>query len=91
MFLNIVFELIVECILVFCVVLIIVEYLVFYEDYYVLVIMIDMISYCEVLREFLFFKGEIFGCKGYFGYMYLDFLLLYECVGMIEGKFGLVI
>ena len=57
---------------------------------HVLVIMTDMTSYCEALREFSSSKGEIPGRKGYPGYMYSDLSSLYERAGMIEGKSGSV-
>ena len=41
-------------------------------DKHVLVIMTDMTSYCEALREFSSSKGEIPGRKGFPGYLYSD-------------------
>ena len=54
----------------------------------VLVIMTDMTSYAEALREFSSAKGEIPGRKGYPGYLYSDFASLYERAGKIKGKKG---
>lgn len=90
MFLNTASEPIVERILAPRAALTTAEYLAFHEDYHVLVIMTDMTSYCEALREFSSSKGEIPGRKGYPGYMYSDLSSLYERAGMIEGKSGSV-
>ncbi len=66
------------------------EYLAFELDMHVLVIMTDMTSYAEALREFSSSKGEIPGRKGYPGYLYSDLASLYERAGMIRGKKGSV-
>lgn len=56
----------------------------------VLVIMTDMTSYAEALREFSSAKGEIPGRKGYPGYLYSDLASLYERAGKIKGSKGSV-
>ncbi len=66
------------------------EYLAFELNMHVLVIMTDMTSYAEALREFSSSKGEIPGRKGYPGYLYSDFASLYERAGMVKGKKGSV-
>lgn len=66
------------------------EYLAFELNMHVLVIMTDMTSYAEALREFSSSKGEIPGRKGYPGYLYSDFASLYERAGMVKGKTGSV-
>ena len=66
------------------------EYLAFELDMHILVIMTDMTSYAEALREFSSSKGEIPGRKGYPGYLYSDLASLYERAGMIKGKPGSV-
>lgn len=66
------------------------EYLAFDLNMHVLVIMTDMTSYAEALREFSSSKGEIPGRKGYPGYLYSDLASLYERAGMIKGKDGSV-
>jgi V/A-type H+-transporting ATPase subunit B len=48
------------------------EYLAFTEGLHVLVVMTDMTSYCEALREVSAGHGEIPARKGYPGYMYSD-------------------
>lgn len=66
------------------------EYLAFELDMHVLVIMTDMTSYAEALREFSSSKGEIPGRKGYPGYLYSDLASMYERAGMIKGSKGSV-
>ncbi len=66
------------------------EYLAFELNMHVLVIMTDMTSYAEALREFSSSKGEIPGRKGFPGYLYSDLASLYERAGMIKGKTGSV-
>lgn len=64
------------------------EYLAFEKGYHVLVILTDMSSYCEALREFSNSKGEIPGRKGYPGYLYSDLASLYERAGIMQGSRG---
>jgi V/A-type H+/Na+-transporting ATPase subunit B len=64
------------------------EYLAFVEGRHVLVVMTDMTSYCEALREVSASHGEIPSRKGYPGYMYSDLASLYERAGIISGKPG---
>jgi len=66
------------------------EYLAFELNMHILVIMTDMTSYAEALREFSSSKGEIPGRKGFPGYLYSDFASLYERAGLGEGKTGSV-
>ncbi|HIX66012.1 MAG TPA: V-type ATP synthase subunit B [Candidatus Anaerotruncus excrementipullorum] len=66
------------------------EYLAFTLGMHVLVIMTDITSYCEALREFSSSKGEIPGRKGFPGYLYSDLASLYERAGIIEGCPGSV-
>lgn len=66
------------------------EYLAFELNMHVLVIMTDMTSYAEALREFSSSKGEIPGRKGFPGYLYSDLASLYERAGMVQGKTGSV-
>lgn len=64
------------------------EYLAFSENMHVLVIMTDMTSYCEALREISSSKQEIPSRKGYPGYLYSDLASLYERAGMIKESSG---
>ncbi len=66
------------------------EYLAFQHGYHVLVIMTDMTSYCEALREFSSSKGEIPSRKGFPSYLYSDLASIYERAGIIKGKKGSV-
>ena len=66
------------------------EYLAFEHDMHILVILTDMTSYAEALREFSSSKGEIPARKGYPGYLYSDLASLYERAGVVEGSKGSV-
>lgn len=66
------------------------EYLAFDLNMNILVILTDMTSYCEALREFSSGKGEIPGRKGYPGYLYSDLASIYERAGIVEGSKGSV-
>lgn len=66
------------------------EYLAFDLGKQTLVILTDMTSYAEALREFSSSKGEIPGRKGFPGYLYSDLASLYERAGIVEGKKGSV-
>jgi V/A-type H+-transporting ATPase subunit B len=66
------------------------EYLAFEHNMHILVILTDMTSYAEALREFSSSKGEIPGRKGYPGYLYSDLASIYERAGVIEGSEGSV-
>lgn len=66
------------------------EYLAYDLGKHILVILTDMTSYAEALREFSSSKGEIPGRKGYPGYLYSDFASLYERAGIIKDSPGSV-
>ena len=66
------------------------EYFAYEHDAHVLVIMTDMTSYCESLREIGAAREEIPGRRGYPGYMYTDLAMIYERAGVIKGKKGSV-
>jgi V/A-type H+-transporting ATPase subunit B len=66
------------------------EYLAFVEGKHVLVLMTDMTSYCEALREVSASHGEVPSRKGFPGYMYSDLATLYERAGRIKGVAGSV-
>lgn len=66
------------------------EYLAYEKDMHVLVILTDMTSYAEAVREFSSSKGEIPGRKGFPGYLYSDFASLYERAGVLNGSSGSV-
>ncbi len=64
------------------------EYLAYTHNLHVLVILTDMINYCEALREISTAREEVPGRRGYPGYMYTDLASLYERAGRIKGKKG---
>ena len=66
------------------------EYLAFKHDMHVLVILTDMTSYAEALREVSSSKGEIPSRKGFPGYLYSDLASLYERAGIIKDAKGSV-
>ena len=90
MFLNLANDPIIERILTPRCALTAAEYLAFELDMHVLVVMSDITSYAEALREFSSSKGEIPGRKGYPGYLYSDLASLYERAGMLKGHKGSV-
>ena len=66
------------------------EYLAFKHNMHVLVILTDMTSYAEALREISSSKGEIPSRKGFPGYLYSDLASLYERAGIIKDAKGSV-
>ncbi len=90
MFLNLASDPIIERILTPRCALTAAEYLAFTHGYHVLVVMTDMTSYCEAVREFSSSKGEIPSRKGFPAYLYSDLASLYERAGMLVGKEGSV-
>jgi V/A-type H+-transporting ATPase subunit B len=66
------------------------EHLAFGHGLHVLVVMTDMTSYCEALREVALAREEVPGRRGYPGYMYTDLATLYERAGRIVGRPGSV-
>ncbi len=90
MFLNLSSDPIIERLLTPLCALTAAEYLAFEKNMHILVIMTDMTSYAEALREFSSSKGEIPGRKGYPGYLYSNLAALYERAGVVEGSTGSV-
>jgi V/A-type H+-transporting ATPase subunit B len=66
------------------------EHLAFGHGLHVLVVLTDMTSYCEALREVALAREEVPGRRGYPGYMYTDLATLYERAGRIAGRPGSV-
>lgn len=66
------------------------EYLAFKHNMHVLVILTDMTSYAEALREVSSSKGEIPSRKGFPGYLYSDLASLYERAGIVKDAQGSV-
>lgn len=90
MFLNLSSDPIVERIVTPRCALTVAEYLAYEKGMHILVILTDMTSYAEALREFSSSKGEIPGRKGYPGYLYSDLASLYERAGIVKGGKGSV-
>jgi len=59
------------------------EYLAYERDYHVLVILTDMSSYADALREVSAAREEVPGRRGYPGYMYTDLSTIYERAGRV--------
>ena len=66
------------------------EHLAFDRGRHVLVVMADMTSYAEALREVSAARGEIPARRAYPGYLYSDLASLYERCGRIRGRPGSV-
>jgi V/A-type H+-transporting ATPase subunit B len=66
------------------------EHLAFERGLHVLVILTDITSYCEALRELSAAREEIPGRRGYPGHMYTDLASLFERAGRIRGLPGSV-
>ena len=66
------------------------EYLAFEENQHVLVIMTDITSYGEALREVSSLREEVPSRRGYPGYLYSDLASLYERAGMVKDEKGSV-
>lgn len=64
------------------------EYYAYEAEKHVLVIMTDMSSYADALREVSAAKEEVPGRRGYPGYMYTDLSTIYERAGKVEGRNG---
>ncbi|HIQ58886.1 MAG TPA: V-type ATP synthase subunit B [Candidatus Merdivicinus intestinavium] len=90
MFLNLSSDPIIERILTPRCALTAAEYLAYEQHMHILVILTDMTSYAEALREFSSSKGEIPSRKGYPGYLYSDLASIYERAGIIKGVNGSV-
>ena len=66
------------------------EDLAFGHGRHVLVVLADMTSYAEALREVSSARGEMPGRRAYPGYLYSDLASLYERCGRIRGRPGSV-
>ncbi|MFF5211094.1 V-type ATP synthase subunit B [Streptosporangium sp. NPDC000396] len=66
------------------------EYLAFTVGRHVLVVLADMTSYCEALREVSAARGEIPARRAYPGYLYSDLASIYERCGRVRGLPGSV-
>lgn len=64
------------------------EYLAFEKEMHVFVILTDMSTYADALREVSAAREEVPGRRGYPGYMYTDLASIYERAGRVEGRNG---
>ncbi|GLD98447.1 hypothetical protein PINS_up007144 [Pythium insidiosum] len=64
------------------------EYLAYEREMHVLVILTDMSSYADALREVSAAREEVPGRRGYPGYMYTDLSTIYERAGRVSGRNG---
>jgi V/A-type H+-transporting ATPase subunit B len=66
------------------------EFLAFEHGHHVLVVIADMLHYCDALREVGAAREEIPGRRGYPGYMYTDLASLFERAGIAADRAGSV-
>ena len=90
MFLNLANDPVVERLLTPKIALTAAEYLAFEKGMHILVILTDITSFCEAMREVSSSKGEIPSRKGYPGYLYSELATLYERAGIVQGVEGSV-
>ncbi|KAL2106739.1 hypothetical protein VUR80DRAFT_6257 [Thermomyces stellatus] len=64
------------------------EYYAYQLEKHVLVILTDISSYCDALREVSAAREEVPGRRGYPGYMYTDLSTIYERAGRVHGRGG---
>ena len=90
MFLNLANDPVVERLITPKVALTVAEYLAFECNMHILVILTDMTSFAEAMREVSSSRGEIPSRKGYPGYLYSELATIYERAGIVEGSNGSV-
>merc|ERR1711879_425583 len=64
------------------------EYFAYTREQHVFVILTDMSSYADALREVSAAREEVPGRRGYPGYMYTDLSTIYERAGRVQGGIG---
>ena len=90
MFLNLANDPVVERLITPKVALTVAEYLAFECSKHILVILTDMTSFAEAMREVSSSRGEIPSRKGYPGYLYSELATIYERAGIVQGVNGSV-
>ena len=90
MFINLANDPVVERLITPKVALTLAEYLAFEKGMHILVILTDMTSFAEAMREVSSSKGEIPSRKGYPGYLYSELATIYERAGIVKGGKGSV-
>merc|ERR550519_2130430 len=64
------------------------EFMAYQCEKHMLVILTDMSSYAEALREVSAAREEVPGRRGFPGYMYTDLATIYERAGRVQGRNG---
>ncbi len=90
MFLNLANDPVVERLLTPKIALTAAEYLAYEHNMHILVILTDMTSFAEAMREVSSSKGEIPSRKGYPGYLYSELATIYERAGIVTNAKGSV-
>lgn len=90
LFLNTADDPVIERILTPRLALTVAEHLAFTGGRHVLVVMADMASYCDAVRQVGAARQEIPGRRGYPGYLYSDLASLYERCGRLRDRPGSV-
>ena len=90
MFINLANDPVVERLLTPKIALTLAEYLAFEKSMHILVILTDMTSFAEAMREVSSSKGEIPSRKGFPGYLYSELATIYERAGIVAGVNGSV-
>lgn len=90
MFINLANDPVVERLITPKIALTLAEYLAFEKGMHILVILTDMTSFAEAMREVSSSKGEIPSRKGFPGYLYSELATIYERAGIVKGKKGSV-
>lgn len=90
MFLNLANDPVVERLITPKVALTVAEYLAYEKGMHILVVLTDMTTFAEAMREVSSSKGEIPSRKGYPGYLYSELATIYERAGIVAGSSGSV-
>lgn len=90
MFINLANDPVVERLITPKIALTVAEYLAFEKGMHILVILTDMTSFAEAMREVSSSKGEIPSRKGFPGYLYSELASIYERAGIVAGINGSV-
>jgi len=88
LFLNLAYDPTIERIITPRIALTTAEYIAYQCEKHVLVILTDMSSYAEALREVSAAREEVPGRRGFPGYMYTDLATIYERAGRVAGRHG---
>lgn len=88
LFLNLAYDPTIERIITPRIALTAAEYIAYQCEKHVLVILTDMTSYAEALREVSAAREEVPGRRGFPGYMYTDLATIYERAGRVAGRHG---